>query len=101
MSKFILPKVISLDRFGESWKGAYITFTAPTWAESVAFNKKAETADAIEELNKFLSTHFIGGKAPSEGSLVELKVTDIQELPAEVISAVAQELGGGALPPNA
>lgn len=100
MSKFTLSKVIKLDRFGKQWEGAYLTFTAPTWAESLAANKVASPEEQVAQITKFLNDHFVEGKAPGDTELIELKVTDIPDLPAEVIVAVAQELGGGKLDPN-
>lgn len=100
MSKFKLLKVIKLDRFGKEWEGAYLSFTAPSWAEAVAATKAGTSEEKAEEVNRFLREHFVEGKAPGEAGLVDVKVTDIPELPGEVIATAMNELNGAKLDPN-
>lgn len=107
MGRFRSIKKVSLASVGTGWEDAYVEVSIPNFAEAkaVATVKQPETTEEqlayAETVLTFLKDHFVGGKAPDESGLVELKADDLSELPVNAVSLVRESLlGEGAISPN-
>ena len=97
MAKFKITKKISLAYLGEEWKECYLEFDSPTYDEikkAVPDFTKEDKIEAGESAFKFLEDSFIGGKAISEGGIVDVKKEDLGDFPMDVVTKCLEELMG-------
>jgi len=98
MGKFLAPKTLSLAFLGEEWKDCYLKFNRLTIkdAESrlgglmIDPDNPKQVAKGMKAFLSLLEDNFIEGKAVGlDGKVVEVKKTDLGDLPAEVLKKVA------------
>ncbi len=105
MSKFKVVKKLSLDFLGTEWKDAYINFEVLTIADiknkfpalaQLDQNDPASVVGGMDMILDILKSKFVDGKAP-EGK--ELKVEDLESLPAELMKRSLDFLSQGVTAP--
>lgn len=104
MGKFTLYKHITLEKFGEDWKDAYIKFKGLDYKDfktklaklaSIDTENKEEVVDNMGDVIDLLTEKFVEGKAPVDGTLTDIKASELNELPLEVINYLMGFLFGG------
>ncbi len=109
---FVVEKEVKLDDLGHGWEGASIFMNALSFRETEELaslssdvdpqNPSAEsnksTYNAVSEL---LQRKFVRGRAYNGVELVELKASDVVDLPLEVVNNLVKALSGsGTVSPN-
>ncbi len=104
---FVVEKEVKLDNLGEGWAGAYVVLSALSFRESEEIAELSVDASApnaetnkksFELITSLLEKKFIRGKAYDGKELVELKSTDIVDLPAGVVNDILKALAGTVSP---
>ena len=110
MNEFKITKKFSLDFLGKDWKekDAHINFKAVTIGDIKNKFPKFGMVDekdsnavlqGMTEILEFLKSKFISGKGIiADGSLVDLKAEDLENLPAQVLSRTLSFLSEGVTP---
>ena len=104
---FPVEKKLDLSSFGEGWSGAFILYNALSFRETRALanfkldstdTSAKENLDALDKVMDILSTHFVSGKAWDGTALVDLKASDLAELPIQVTNDSISLLSGAPSP---
>lgn len=115
MSKFVVYKTLKLDFLGEGWQECYIKFNAVPYdvfanirekynldfstqattaeeaqAELANDPEKAEKANAF--VIKFLTDYFVEGKGYDGTEVIDIKKSDIKDLPMSVVNKASDFL---------
>lgn len=97
MSKrFAATQKVDLGDVSEGWDGAHIVIAVPSFGDIqtlTAGTFEDDTTAATATL-AFVEEHFVSGKAPDGGTLVDLTAKDIRDLPVIVISRLTDALFG-------
>ena len=105
MAKFKVVKKLPLDFLGEGWKDAYINFQVLTIADiknkfptltELDVEDPTSVIKGMDTILKILTDKFVDGK-DNEGK--EIKVEDLEELPAEVMKKALEFLSQGVIAP--
>jgi hypothetical protein len=111
MTKFKIVKKMSLGFLGADWKDAYLSFYPVTISdiknkfpefstfqgEEVKDPKKV--GQSVDKVVSFLKDKFIEGKVIiMDGTLIPLKVEELEDLPTEVLSKALSFLSQGVTP---
>lgn len=102
--KFKIVKKYSLASLGVGWEECYLDFTPFTIAEITSGDiiglSQIDTSDSksvvqgTKDVLELLKKHFIGGKALGDSGVVEVKDTDLEDFPAEVLGGILGFLSG-------
>jgi len=104
---FIVEKEVKLDDLGPDWVGASIFLNALSFRETEELsNLSVDENDPNAEANKtsyaavasLLERKFVRGKAFNGEGLVELKNSDLVDLPVEVVNNLLKTLAGTVSP---
>lgn len=91
---FTINKVIDLSKFG--WDGCSVTFKSVSYEELTKFRDLQTSDPKMEDADRvvtFLESKFVSGQAKNEtGKTVDLKATDIGQLPLEVFVHIEDQL---------
>lgn len=97
MSKFVLSRTLKLDEFGDEWKDCYIKLKEPTLNEVQKISNEvvnANTEKQVEAVKVVLESSFIEGKAFNGKEIVDLKKTDLSDLPISIYMKLSDFLLG-------
>lgn len=98
---FPIKKRLDLNDLGVEWAGCYIDYAGLTFKESRSFSANQfdeanpESDKNIEFVLELLTSHFLAGKGYNGSAVVDLKATDLEELPVDVITRSVETLVGG------
>jgi hypothetical protein len=98
---FPVRKEIKLDFLGEGWTGAYLAFSGLTFNETREFSKLnlgGENTDSESNMDyvlELLQSHFLEGNAFDGDKLVDLKSSQLGDLPPDVVTKCIELLVGG------
>ena len=101
---FTINQVVDLSQFG--WDGCTITLQSLSYKEAQDLSAKYKGLDpnndaAQAEVFDFIGTKFVSGTAKDDkGEIVNLKVTDLPDLPIEVFMELVKALSGSSTSPN-
>ena len=110
MAKFPVKKKVDLSFIDPEWKGAFVTFSALTFAETREFSKidfdinpnetdttkrNGDIQKNLEFVTNLLGTHFIEGQAWDGEKLVPLAADDLSDLPIDAVNKAVESLIGG------
>lgn len=92
---FVLKKRIELEKFGSDWKGCYLEFAMPSYKQ-VKDMQAVEGDDTakIDAVLKLIADMFIGGKGFDGNGIVDIKATELDQLPASILTDCFIELSG-------
>ena len=100
---FPVEKKLDLAYLGDSWAGAYLSFSVLSFRETRKFGElKVNTENPTSEDNDknadfvitTLGDHFISGKAFNGEALIDVRKEDIPDLPMDVINKAIATLAG-------
>jgi len=98
MSKFNLEKRISLEYLGEQWKECYLAFNSMSYRDVKEIIKLRSSKDESEmtlAVFDILKQNFKSGKSFDGKSVVDLEVTDLEEMPIDILAKVINQLVEG------
>ena len=101
---FPVEKKLDLSYLGSDWQGAFVSFSALSFAETRQFAKSGLDADNpdnsknLDIVAELLEGHFLAGKAWDGQSLVDITASQVVDLPTEVITKAVQTLAGSTDP---
>lgn len=100
---FPVEKKVDLAFLGTQWAGAELTFSALTFKETRELaGQNLDNPDKVAEnmsfVTKFLGDHFLQGKAWNGTQLVDIKATELEDLPVEVVNKAVEALTGQVSP---
>lgn len=85
--KFDIRLKLNLDFLGEGWKDCYLAFSPLTVKDAKELRDITPTdKDTLDKGMNLLKDKFIEGTALSNGKLVTVKKTDLDEMPMSVIN---------------
>lgn len=91
---FTINKTIDLSAFG--WEGCSLIFESVSYGELAAFRDlqsvESATIEDADRVVKFLETKFVSGTGMSDGKKVELKASDLADLPLEIFVHIQEHL---------
>lgn len=80
---FYLTRTFDLESFSSDWKGCFLTFREPTVGELRQI-AKMEKKD-LDALITVMESLFVNGKAFDGKAVVDMKATELSELPITII----------------
>lgn len=102
---FPVRKELKLDFLGEGWAGAYLAYSSLTFTETREFTKISISGDdenpnkvddkSMDAIMDLLVKHFLEGKAFDGDDLVDIKPSELGDLPVDVITQSVELLVGG------
>ncbi len=104
---FVVKKEVKLDHLGPGWEGAFVALNALSFRESeeiadLSVDANNPTADdnkkSFKVVSDLLEKKFLSGKAYNGTELVDLKATDLIDLPAGVVNDILKALAGTVSP---
>jgi ribosomal protein L13E len=102
-TKFPVEKILSLAFLGKGWENAELVFSGLTFAQTRELASNVDISDTVSKdkneknfdiVVKFLTDHFIRGKAWNGTTTVDITKDDIVDLPVEVINKAVLLLSG-------
>lgn len=92
MPKFKITKRISLEEYGEDWKGCYLDFSAITQKEAIEISKlDKNNTDSFMDI---LKNKFISGRAITETGISEVKADDLIDFPVDLLVKCVEKISG-------
>lgn len=98
-----LIRRLTLEFLGEDWGGCYIDFNALTFRESKELmslgsssdNKDIQVVmDASDKVLGLLLSKFVGGKIVTDEGVVDMKKSELEDFPVEVLVSAVSLLTG-------
>jgi hypothetical protein len=94
---FAATKKLNLSAVGKDWDDAYIEVAVPTLIELrevEEFRAEPDTLRAANMMLEYLKKHFLAGKAPLDGNLVDLTVDDLAYMPTTAMGIMMDHVSG-------
>lgn len=100
MSRFGATSRVNLSFVGDDWKGAYVDVAVPTYDETETLAELRAEGNIVETAKAMMAyaeEHFVAGQAPVNGELVDLKASDLRNLPIHAVKKITDTLNGEGL----
>jgi hypothetical protein len=94
--KLKIYKEISLEKYGEEWKGCFLRFRVPSVSESLTVNPDPnDMLGTVRRAMERIQELFIAGRVvDEERGVVDMTAADVSALPQELTAEVFALLNG-------
>jgi hypothetical protein len=89
---YVLTRTLKLDDISNDWKGCYITMREPTVEETQMLSTVGTDKTSLDMTLELMGKLFISGKGYDGKGIIDIKGSDIDQLPVSVLGRIVDFL---------